>query len=291
MPRFPKSIARQATLALLLLAVTPAWGLPRHSPVPGGIAVLRLETIAEARPKAWFGESQLAVVREEGTWYALVGLPLALQPGPQKVVVEVDGQRRQSGFEVMPKHYPTQRLQLRDQTKVTPGPEDEARIERERAIIESFKHRFDDTRAPETDFSLPANGPLSSRFGLRRVFNGEARAPHAGLDLSVPAGAPILAPAAGTVIGVGDYFFTGNTVIIDHGQGLITVYAHLSRVAVAPGQIVDRGTPLGACGATGRATGPHLHWTTVLNGTPVDPQLFLNNTAAAPSRAALSQKR
>lgn len=285
-----KTSIRRAILVMATLAAAPTMALPRHAPVPGGIAVLKIDAVSTERPQAWFGEAQLAVVEDGGAWYALVGLPLSLPPGPRQIAVEAGGERRQLSFEVVEKQYPTQRLQLRDLSKVTPGPDDEARIERERPIIDALKHHFSDAPMPETDFSLPATGPLSSRFGLRRFFNGQARSPHAGLDLSAPAGAPVLAPAAGTVIGVGDYFFTGNTIFVDHGQGLITIYAHLSRVDVAPGQAVDRGTSLGACGATGRATGPHLHWATVLNGTPVDPQLFLNPRAAAPTRPARSPR-
>ncbi|HEX5673933.1 MAG TPA: M23 family metallopeptidase, partial [Azonexus sp.] len=128
---------------------------------------------------------------------------------------------------------------------------------------------------PQTDFALPASGPLSSRFGLRRIFNGQPRNPHAGLDVAVGAGAPVRAPAAGVVANAGDYFFNGNTVFIDHGQGLITAYMHLSRIDVRAGQPVKKGESLGAVGATGRVTGPHLHWAVILNNTPVDPELFL----------------
>ncbi len=125
---------------------------------------------------------------------------------------------------------------------------------------------------PHTDFALPASGPLSSRFGLRRIFNGQPRNPHAGLDVAVGTGAPVRAPAAGVVANTGDYFFNGNTVFVDHGQGLITAYMHLSRIDVRAGQTVKKGETLGAVGATGRVTGPHLHWAVILNDTPVDPQ-------------------
>jgi murein DD-endopeptidase MepM/ murein hydrolase activator NlpD len=174
---------------------------------------------------------------------------------------------------IQAKNYPEQRLTITDKRKVEPGRDDLARIEREREITEAIKRRFSDT-APATDFMLPASGPLSSRFGLRRVFNGQPRNPHAGLDVAVGTGAPVKAPAAGVVANTGDYFFNGNTVYIDHGQGLITACMHLSRIDVRAGQAVRKGDTLGAAGATGRVTGPHLHWA-ILNNTPVDPELFL----------------
>ena len=122
-----------------------------------------------------------------------------------------------------------------------------------------------------------AVGPVagSRSFGLRRVLNGEPHAPHAGLDVAVPSGTPVRAAAAGTVINTGHYFYAGNSVFVDHGQGLITIYLHLSHIDVKAGDTVERGANLGAVGATGLVTGPHLHWGVLLNGDYVDPGLFL----------------
>lgn len=275
---------------LLALALSPigyVFALPQHSPVPGGVAVIDLGPASQPTPTARWGEQALAVVQEKGRWYALLGIPLDTLPGEMEISVFFGSTAASiTGPAVSPsgatiktvsvriKNYPEQRLTIKDKRKVEPNPEDLARIERERETTEAVKRRFSPP-APATDFALPASGPLSSRFGLRRIFNGLPRNPHAGLDVAVGTGAPIKAPAAGVVANTGDYFFNGNTVFIDHGQGLISAYMHLSRIDVRHGQPVKKGEIIGAVGATGRVTGPHLHWAVILNNTPVDPELFL----------------
>lgn len=251
-----------------------ACALPRHAPVPGGVAVIDLGPASQPAPSARLGEQPLAVVKDQGRWFVLLGIPLDTLPGEMEIAVTSGATAGIKLVSIGIKNYPEQRLSIKDKRKVEPNPDDLARIEREKAITEAVKRRFS-SNAPATDFLLPASGPLSSRFGLRRIFNGQPRNPHAGLDVAVGTGAPIRAPADGIVANTGDYFFNGNTIFIDHGQGLISAYMHLSRIDVRPGQAVKKGEPLGAVGATGRVTGPHLHWAVILNNTPVDPELFL----------------
>lgn len=259
---------------VLLLAATPGFALPRHSPVPGGIALIDLGPSSQTMPSARWGEQPLAIVRADEHWFALLGIPLDTLPGELEVSISGTSKPGPRRVTVMLKNYPEQRLSIRDQRKVEPNADDLARIEREQVITNDIKRRFS-PGAPHTDFSQPASGRLSSRFGLRRIFNGLPRNPHAGLDVAAGQGATVSAPADGVIANTGNYFFNGNTVFIDHGQGLITAYMHLSRIDVQTGKTVKKGEILGAVGATGRATGPHLHWAVILNNTPVDPELFL----------------
>ena len=152
---------------------------------------------------------------------------------------------------------------------------DLARAESEISAIKELKRHWRAAQDTDLAFILPAEGELAGRFGVRRFFNGEPRSPHAGLDVAAKLGTPVKASAQGQVLAIGDYFFNGKTVFVDHGNGLITMYCHLERIDVQAGAIVSKGQLLGLSGQTGRATGPHLHWSVVLNGVMVDPELFI----------------
>ncbi|MGK2913339.1 MAG: peptidoglycan DD-metalloendopeptidase family protein [Porticoccaceae bacterium] len=267
--------ARLIAALILLVAPLLAMALPRPDPVPGGVAVLALPTGFDAAAQASFAGKPVLTVPVDDGWRAVVGIPLGQTPGPAALRLRFgDGRTQNIGFAVAARNYPVQRITITDQDKVTPSPASLKRIEREQVeILAAFRHRS--TPAPMLGFAMPAQGPLSSNFGLRRVINGQSRSPHSGLDIAAPAGAPVTAPAPGRVLRVGDYFFTGNTVFVDHGQGLITLYCHLSQVAVREGQQLATGDAIGKVGSTGRATGPHLHWALSLNDARVDPRLFL----------------
>lgn len=260
------------TLATLLAG--SALASPPHTPVPGGIALIDLCSDRQPAPSAQWGEQPLAVVRDKGRWIALLGIPLDTLPGELEIRSFFGSTASDHSVTIRPHNYPEQRLTIKDQRKVDPDPDDLARIAREKAHTETIKAKFSKDR-PDTVLHAPADGRLSSRFGLRRIFNGQPRNPHNGLDFAAPTGAPVRAPAAGTVLDTGEYFFNGNTVFIDHGQGLISAYMHLSRIDVREGQRLARGDRIGAVGATGRSTGPHLHWTVILNNTAVNPELLL----------------
>jgi hypothetical protein len=264
----------------LLLAAGHVLATPMHTPVPGGVAVLQVgsDTDGAAAPAVRFNDVPQPVVRQGRYWFALVGLPLDTAAGRHQVVIGdgVDaGKEQPLPFEVRPKNYPTQRLRIPDQRMVQPPPELDERIVAEQQRIAAMKRHFSPKVPPDTDFVLPAKGRLSARFGVRRVLNGEPRSPHSGLDVAVGTGQTVRAASSGTVLAVEDFYFTGGTVVVDHGQGVLTLYAHLSRIDVTPGQALKKGEPLGASGVSGRATGPHLHWVVVVGGSSVDPELFL----------------
>lgn len=255
---------------------------PRHSPVPGGIAVVTLNTPAATRPTAHYLSKRVMVIGSTGHWQAIVGIPLETSPGEQTLELTLPGSEPQHvGFTVQAKEYETQHLTITNKQMVDPTAKDLLRIEKETKIIQTALRHFSEADAVPLDFAAPVQGPLSSPFGLRRFFNDQARKPHSGLDLAAPKGAPIKAPAAGTVIAVGNFFFNGNTVALDHGQGLISMYSHMDRINVKKGQHVALGTLLGVVGMTGRVTGPHLHWTISLNDTRVDPMLLFNEQTLA----------
>jgi len=266
---------------LLLAASSVALALPRAEPVPGGIAVIAL---GSERPAAVrYRDRPVLVVEEAGQWHAVVGIPLAARPGTAALTVsDAGGATRKLAFEIRDKDYETQHLTIRNKRKVNPNAEDLARIRREQQRIRAALARFSEDLQPQLTFALPVDGPVSSPFGLRRFFNGQPRKPHSGLDLAAPRGTPIHAPAPGVVVDTGDFFFNGNTVFIDHGQGLVTMYCHMDEIRVRPGQTVARGEVIGTVGSTGRVTGPHLHWGVSLNDARVDPSLLLEAAAPGP---------
>jgi murein DD-endopeptidase MepM/ murein hydrolase activator NlpD len=246
-----------------------------NKPVPGGVAVVDLGTGALA-PKATYQGKPVLVVKEQDThWRAIVGVPLTVKPGSQQIVAKDASGSRNLSFTVGSKKYPEQHITLKNTRQVNPNPDDLKRIEGEMAVQLNAYRSFSPGTPSNLLLDKPVNGPLSSKFGVRRFFNGEERNPHAGLDFAVPAGTPIKSPAAGKVILTGNYFFNGNTVFVDHGQGFISMFCHMSKIDVKVGDQVPRGGVVGKVGSTGRATGPHMHWNVSLNDARVDPAIFI----------------
>lgn len=265
-----------ATLWLSAGYAAPAPELPQPNAVPGGVAVVPFGPVTDAPPRVHFNGERVMVVSQKNRWHAVVGLPLSLSTGEHHLTL---GSAGTVAFAVRSKEYAVQHLTLTNKRMVDPTASDLKRIEREQKILQRAFKTWNETVVPPLRFDLPARGRLSSPFGLRRFFNNQARQPHSGLDIAAPSGTPIQAPASGTVIEVGNYFFNGNTVFLDHGQGLVTMYNHLSRINVAKGKRVERGEKIGEIGMTGRVTGPHLHWAVSLNNARVDPVLFLSPEA------------
>lgn len=266
--------------AVLLLGASPvlafSYTLPRESAVPGGVKILKLDIHSASMPYVDVDGQRALVVQDGSSWIAVIGIPLSAPLAPRQVIVRSGDAREELQFPIGDKQYASQSL------KVAPGQvnlskADLERVSRDRAIIEHAMSRWTDEPPETMRMPQPIPGVRSSSFGMRRIFNGESRNPHSGMDIAAPVGTPVRAPIAGTVIDIGDYFFNGNTVFVDHGRGMISMYCHLSAIDVRPGQHVAAGTTLGKVGMTGRVTGPHLHWGLSLNRAWVDPELFVAN--------------
>ena len=268
--------------ALLLVSVFPCLvnALPAHSNVPGGIAIVRLPASlqGQTRPEAWFQNRPLWVARQNDQWVVLVGLGLDLPVGTH--ILQVGTQAKENvSFEVIEKRYPEQHITLKDTRRIDLSADDQARAAKESAKIGEIKLVWRPMESATQYYILPVEGRISGRFGARRFFNGEPRAPHSGLDIAAPLGTPVKAMDKGVVIDVGDYFFNGNTVFIDHGNGLISMSCHLDHYTVQTGEQIKQGQVIGLVGKTGRASGPHLHLSVILNGVTVDPAMFLPHVA------------
>jgi len=246
---------------------------PHESRVPGGIARLSLGP-APRRPKVKAGDHPVLVVGDMIEWTAIVGIPLSAAPGLHRVQADAGEGVQAIEYTVRDKRYQQQQLKVSPKT-VDLAPEDLARHERERAHQQQVMALFTAPLGDDLRMRVPVPGRRSSSFGLRRVFNGQARNPHSGMDIAAATGTAIVAPLPGKVVDVGDYFFNGGTVWLDHGAGLLSMYCHLSRVDAKLGDVLTTGQAFAAVGATGRVTGPHLHWGVMLNQTMVDPALFV----------------
>jgi murein DD-endopeptidase MepM/ murein hydrolase activator NlpD len=258
--------------------------LPRQSAVPGGVLVVAVGDATAPAPRVSFEGKRVLTLKDGARWMAVVGVPLTARPGPLKIdVAPAGGTAETRLIDIVNKKYVEQRLTVKP-SQVDLSPEDAARAEAEQQRTRKDIETFTETPPATLALRPPVNGPRSSSYGMRRVFNGQPRSPHTGMDIAAPTGTPILAPADGTVIDVGDFFFSGNVLFLDHGGGFVTLYAHLSAWDVKPGDRVKAGQPFAKVGATGRVTGPHLHFGVVLNGVSVDPALFLPAAAGAPKK-------
>jgi murein DD-endopeptidase MepM/ murein hydrolase activator NlpD len=244
---------------------------------PGDLVVLTIAGRASDEPPriAAFDRAPAPFEIRPGRWRALVGIDLDTPPGPHTIVVETGAAARATyRLLVTPRKFRTRTLSV-DDAFVNPPPAALERIAREAAQFEALWASSTPVRLWSGPFVRPVRDAANSAFGTRTILNGQPRSPHSGADFDSAAGTPIEAPNAGRVAVADERYYTGNTVVIDHGLGLYSLFAHLSETAVREGDSVKTGEVIGRVGATGRVTGPHLHWSVRLNGARVDPLSLL----------------
>ena len=259
------------TLLILLSTVTCALSIPAAfagTTVPGGVYTAALPPGAHS--VRYDGKPVLLV-----NGRAVIGVPMSAALGAAHIDYIVDEEPQRHRFSIEHKAYTEQHITLQNQNMVDPPAETLKRI-RDEAIRQRRLYNSHTDQVDLADgFILPLQGITTSLFGHKRFFNGQPRNPHSGLDIAADAGTPIAAAGPGTVRLADELYFNGKTLFIDHGQGLITMYCHMSELLVSEGDEIAQGQPIGLVGATGRATGPHLHWSVSLNGTRVDPTGFM----------------
>ena len=272
-----KKILLGAAIAILSAHAVAA---PEHSPRPGGVAIIDLAAVSsdsEAAPEVTFTGKRTLVFKHENRWFAAVGLPLGQQPGDTTAIVTPEGgKQREVSFSVQQHEYREQRLTVK-KSYVDLSQEQLDRVLADRKIIDGALGNFRELEMTGVALESPVDGPRSSSFGLRRFFNEKPRSPHSGMDIAAAQGVSVASAGSGIVTATGDFYFNGNTVFVDHGQGFVTMYCHLSEIGVEDGQQVAAGELIGKVGATGRVTGAHLHFGTYLTGTAVDPAIFIGD--------------
>ena len=255
------------TLLLAFAAITANQGSPVQLRFPNEPGVTAVEGVWQ--------QKKVPFVRVQDEWVSIIGVDIDVKPGEYKADVSFkfqDGhtEKREALVDVVSTSYPTTQLTVEERF-VELNPRDLARANRETKEINAIYSSITNNMLWTKPFSAPIPGESGRNFGHRRVFNGEPRAPHNGADLRAQMRTPIHSSNRGRVVLAKDLFFTGNTVIVDHGLGIFLLYAHLSRIDVKPGAIVESGRVIGLSGATGRVTGPHLHWGLRIQGARVDP--------------------
>jgi hypothetical protein len=247
----------------------------------GGVTVIRVSSPQPLLKVGgiWKGSSLLFFPEGGGVFASVLGIDLEEEPGKQTLSVEGMGgggliQRQEVDFHVLRKEFPVQRLTL-PRKMVELSPEDQARVQKENRKVQEILKTISSEKIWGKGFKRPVEGVILSAFGLRRILNDQPRSPHSGVDLRAALGAPVSASGGGMVVYTGDHFFSGQSVFLDHGAGIMTMYFHLSEIQVSVGERVRQGQVIGKAGQTGRATGPHLHWGARVQGSRVDPMALL----------------
>jgi len=284
--RFLQSVAALASIPLV--GVCEAGALPWSAAIPGGFAVVDLGP-DESAPIVRFNGERVLVSGNRDGWFALIGIPLDSKPGlaPPVFINRASGKSGLAYFTIAERRYDSESLMVKsgwvDLTET-----EAARCEAERKHLEQVLRIYSEPAPASLLLAPPCRGNASSTFGLSRFFNGQPRNPHTGMDIAAPVDTSVVAAGHGQIIDIGEYFLLGRTVMINHGRGFMTLYAHLSEIAVKSRKRVKPGQSIGKVGITGRVTGPHLHFAVYLNTAAIDPRFFLpRNYRVAPPVSAI----
>jgi len=275
------ALARLAVLAALAVqssAPAPLQVSHRARALAPGEAVLvevRARDVIDDVEAEWLGQRVVFSLVDENTWQGVAAIDLAAKPGPHAMTVRArtpNGTlvRQSYPLIVAGRTFPVRKLSV-EAKYAEPSPDALVRIERELRTVEGIFARPPSPRTWTAPFAAPVPGVATSSFGRRSIVNGEPRSPHSGMDFQAANGTPVEAPNRGTVVLATDLYFAGQVVIIDHGASVFSYLAHLSEIGVKAGDVVARGQRVGLSGATGRVTGPHLHWTLRIGKARVDP--------------------
>ncbi len=286
-------IYAKLTIAVILvnnisLVFASAPSLPQEAAVPGGIVKIAFNVgencSSDELPKAYFNQKQVMVVPHEDScknkklnkYYAIIGLPLDTKPGNYNLsYYDFNNQIKQKKFRVYNKAYKTSRITIKNNNMVEPDEKTQKKILEDQIKIGKASHTRTNNLPSNLIFQPPVSGFRTTSFGSRRIINNISKSPHSGMDIAAKINTDVLAVADGEVLLAENFYLPGNMVAINHGSGLITLYAHLNKITVKAGDAVKAGDLIGLVGSTGRVTGPHLHWAVKLNQASINPELFL----------------
>lgn len=261
-------------LAALFCVNGFAISLPASHDVPGGVVIEPVGVVTSTKPEVFLGKHKIMVISYKNQWVAVVGVPLVTKPGQLDLSVQRGDVTKHVSVLVHNASYPKSYIIIKKKRLVNPRKTDMSRIYKELARMNAAIDTWSVKQPQTLHFIWPVKGRISTPFGLHRYYNGQPRSQHSGIDIAVPMGTAIKAVAPGKVVLTGRFFFTGNTIVIDHGEGLMSIYCHLSKIKTKEGKVVAQGDVIGLVGSTGRSTGPHLHLSIKLNTTSVNPMLF-----------------
>ena len=249
--------------------------IPAHSPFPGGIINVDFTYEEITKPNISV-QGKVPFLCKVDSYQWKIIYPISLEEKNSKIQIKLDNKVIQE-ITIVPKNYRVSKIEIANLEMVTPPKKSLERIENESKILKETVKTVSQMTQSSLKMELPTLGIISSEFGVKRFINGKPRSPHSGTDIAAPTGTDVRAALNGKVMLIGNFYYAGNVIYIDHGQGLLTSYSHLEKIKVTKGQKVLQNQIIGSVGKTGRVTGPHLHWQTILLGTNIDPTLFLNS--------------